>query len=114
MKRLSKVRFDALAGYSRSPYANLFAEERAWYEEANEKLLGVVSLDVADRDFVWMVLARDAKNRFRAFALETSIPTQSQAEEGLVRAIAKYGPRPAQDFFQGDESGLPVDFLPQS
>ena len=109
MKRLMRVRFDALAGYSRSPYMGLSATELGWFEEANDKLLGVVSMDVVDRDYVWTVLARDAKNRFRAVDLQHSIQTQAQAEEGLARALAQHAPRPAQEFYQGDEVGPPVD-----
>ena len=111
MNSLSKVRFDALAGYSRSPYLALSAKELAWYEEADEKLLGVVCLDVADRDYVWTVLARDAKNRFRAVDLEHSIPRQAEAEERLAGALARHAPRPAHEFYQGDEVGPPVDFF---
>lgn len=111
MKNLSKVRFDALAGYSRSPYIALSAKELEWYEEADEKLLGVVCLDVSDRDYVWTVLARDAKNRFRAVDLEHSIPTQAGARERLAEALARHVPRPAEDFYQGDEVGPPVDFF---
>ena len=69
MNTLPKVRFDALAGYSRSPYISLSARELGWFEEADGKVLGVVSLDVVDRDYVWIVLARDAKNRYRAVDL---------------------------------------------
>ena len=61
MKPLSKTRFDALAGYSRSPQLPLSAEELAWFEEADEKLLGMVSLDIHDRDYVYTVLGRDAR-----------------------------------------------------
>lgn len=109
MNNLSKTRFDALAGYSRSPYSFLSAKELAWYEEADEKLLGVVCLDLSDRDYVWIVLGRDAKNRFRAVDLEHSIPTQAGAEERLAEALARHAPQPAQDFFQGDEVGSPID-----
>ena len=111
MNSLPKVRFDALAGYSRSPYISLSARELAWFEEADGKLLGVVCLDVSDRDYVWTVLARDAKNCFRAVDLRHSIPTQAQAEGELARALAKYAPRPVQEFYQGDEVGPPVDFF---
>ena len=56
--------------------------------------LGVVSLDVADRDYVWTVLARDAKNRFRGVNHEINIPTQAQAEERLALAFARHASTP--------------------
>lgn len=43
MKPLDRRRFDALPGYSRSPYSVLFADELAWLAESDEKLLeGIV------------------------------------------------------------------------
>jgi hypothetical protein len=37
MKPISKLRFDSLAGYSRSPMMPLLVEEGGWFEDANEK-----------------------------------------------------------------------------
>ena len=39
MNSLPKLRFDALAGYSRSPNISLSARELAWFHEADGKLL---------------------------------------------------------------------------
>ena len=70
-----------------------------------------MSLDVVDRDYVWIVLARDAKNCFRAGDLRHSIPTQAQAEAELAGVLEKHALRPAQEFYQGDEVGPLVDFF---
>ena len=40
MKPVSIERFNALAGYIRSPWTSLSAKELAWYEAGDEKLLG--------------------------------------------------------------------------
>src|SRR2546429_800326 len=111
MRRLSKLRFDALAGYSRSPRLPLSAQELAWYDEADEKLLGVVSVDLQGRDYVYTVLARDARNRFRFVDVVTNIVSQDEAEERLKVALAALARRPASEFYQGDEVGRPLDFL---
>lgn len=111
MKPLSKVTFDALAGYSRSPQLPLVAQELAWHEEANEKLLGVVSQDLDDRDYVYTVLGRDARDRFRAVHVKINIVSPAQAEQQLERALAELAQRPASDFYQGDEVGRPLDFF---
>jgi hypothetical protein len=79
MKRLSKLRFDALAGYIRSPYSFLFAEELDWFQAGDEKLLGVVSIDTTDLDYVATVLARDERGRFRAVEWEINLPFREQA-----------------------------------
>jgi hypothetical protein len=52
MQPLSRLRFDALAGYSRSPLLGLSARELSWFQDGSEKLLGVVSLDLVDHDYV--------------------------------------------------------------
>ena len=83
MKPISIERFNALAGYIRSPWTSLSAKELAWYEAGDEKLLGLVSLDICDLDYVATVLARDAKKRFRAFALTINLETQDAATEWL-------------------------------
>ena len=64
MNPLSKLRFDALAGYSRSPTMPLVAEELGWFEEAEEKVLGLLVRDLPDDDHACYVLGRDAEGPF--------------------------------------------------
>lgn len=111
MKPLDRRRFDALAGYIRSPYSVLFAEELAWFEERDEKLLGVVSLDTSDHDYVATVLARDAVNRYRAVDLKICLETQAAATIELRDRLAALADEPAEFFHQGDETGRPVEFF---
>jgi len=111
MKPLSALRFDALAGYSRSPYISLSARELEYYEEGDEKLLGVVSLDIQDHDFVFTVLGRDAMGRFRAVDLEHTIGSADEARNRLAASLAELVLLPDSDFHQGDEVGEPLDFF---
>jgi hypothetical protein len=82
-----------------------------WYEAGDEKLLGVVSLDISDHDYVATVLARDAKKRFRAFALTINLETQDAAREWLDERLNELLPYPPEHFHQGDEQGAVVDFF---
>ena len=84
---------------------------RAWPSVRLEKLLGVVSLDIYDRDHVCTVLARDARGRFRAVHCDLNIETQVEAERQLAVAFAELAVRPASDFYQGDETEQPIDFF---
>jgi hypothetical protein len=59
MKPLSKLRFDSLAGYSRTPWLPLLVEEIGWFEEADERVLGMLALDLQDRDYDYFILGRD-------------------------------------------------------
>jgi hypothetical protein len=111
MRAISELRFNALAGYSRSPSMALIARELAWYEEANEKVLGLIVLDLTDEDYASYILGRDAKGRFRCVWLEVSIPTPTEATALLDRKIAEFAQAPPGQFDQGDEVGKPVDFF---
>src|ERR1035438_476956 len=111
MNAIPKLRFDSLAGYSRSPIAAFVARELAWYEEANEKILGLIALDLPDQDYVCYVLGRDAKGRFRAVWLECSLDSQERATALLEQKLAEFANAPPEEFHQGDEVGRPVDFF---
>jgi|SRR5271154_1723812 len=111
MREISRLRFDSLAGYSRSPMMPLFAEEFGWFEEANEKVLGVIVRDIPDDDFACYVLGRDAKGRYRAVWLECSIATVDLTLALLATKLAEHARMRPEDFHQGDEVGEPLDFF---
>jgi hypothetical protein len=108
MKPISQLRFDSLAGYSRSPTMALVTRDLAWYEEADEKILGAVALDLPDQDYV---IGRDAKGRFRAVWLECNVNSQARATALLKEKLAEFAKAPPEEFHQGDEVGKPVDFF---
>lgn len=111
MKPLDQRRFESLAGYIRSPGMFLSAKELAWYEAGNEKLLGLVSVDTNDNDYVATVLGRDALSRFRAVSLQINLATVDEATRWLEVRLAELVEEPAESFHQGDEEGGPVDFF---
>ena len=47
-KRLSRLRFEALAGYTRKPEIVLYIEEVEWYATLDERLIGMLARDVID------------------------------------------------------------------
>jgi len=52
VQSITKLRFDALAGYARRPNVVLFVfEEIELYSEANERILAVVAREPEDNDF---------------------------------------------------------------
>jgi len=114
MKRLSKLRFDALAGYIRSPYSVFFASELDWFQAGDEKLLGVVSIDTSDLDYAAAMLARDKRGRFRAVKVKVSLPFREEAIGRLHTMMATSVDKAAEDFSQGDEVGSRTDFFAPS
>jgi hypothetical protein len=69
MEKLSPLRFDALAGYARTPFTLITADERGWFSEEQEKVLGVIVQDRTDKDYVCVVMGRDRVGRYRAVHL---------------------------------------------
>jgi hypothetical protein len=111
MNPISKLRFDSLAGYSRTPFIRLAVHELGWFEEADEKVLGMLALDLPDEDYDCFVLGRDRKGRFRAVWVDSSIPSVKEAYGRLETKLAEYARMPPEEFYQDDEVGRPLDFF---
>lgn len=111
MRAMPLVRFNALAGYCRQPLALVMAEELAWFEHGDERVLGAIIRDRTDNDFSGMVLARDRKGRFRAVHLTHFEPSQRRAEALLRREMERLAMAPDEEYYQGDEAGKPLDFF---
>lgn len=87
MEPVSQRRFDALAGYSRSPHTLVDSIELEWYSDANEKVLVVLILDTADRDYSCIVMGRDRVGRYRAVDVLPFVPTLEQARNPIPAAL---------------------------
>jgi hypothetical protein len=109
MKAISKLRFNSLAGYVRDAVLLVTVEELEWYQDGNEKVLGVVVRDVFDNDFGYVVLGRDALKRFRAVDLGHSLTSRKRARTTLREKLAKWAKAKPEDFHQADEKGKPMD-----
>ncbi|MGK8436938.1 hypothetical protein ACRS3X_06240 [Ectopseudomonas hydrolytica] len=72
-------RFSALIGQSRSPMAAFFTREIRWFANEAETVLGVVLIDIHDKDFTAILLGRDAVGRYRCIDQEVSMPTPEAA-----------------------------------
>jgi hypothetical protein len=108
---LSQKRYEALAGYTRQPFLVLIVEEVCAYATDDERVVGVITHDLADDDFGWVALARDETARFRCVDVRASIPSFEEARDGVVAALQKLGAKPDDEFHQGDAKGPPVDFF---
>lgn len=111
MEAISKVRFEALAGYCRSPETIFFAEEVQWLQARNEDVLVVVIRDRTDNDFSAILLARDLKLRYRWIDMteffESPDAALTAASQRLDAALLDLDKQRAQ----GDEQGNPIDFF---
>lgn len=111
MKAMTEQRFEALAGYTRRPELVMFVQEAGWFSSADERLLGVVTWDRQDRDFGWVLLARDQRLKFRGIAVDSSLPSFDDARAALATAMANHASEADEAFFQDDDERAPVDFF---
>jgi hypothetical protein len=109
---ISKMRFEALAGYCRLPQAAVFSQELEWYEAGGEALLAFLILDRIDGDYGGIVLARDEKERYRFIGgTEEFSATRSEARHSLAAVVEQLLPKVEKERLQGDSVGPPVDFF---
>jgi hypothetical protein len=112
VRKIDQKRFDVLAAHSRSPAAAYVSEELAWFANEDETVLGVLLRDTVDDDYVGIVLTRDEGDRFRAFDLQVSIPTEGDATAWIERMIKWHTGMGLRDSPQGDLAKGPDLFRP--
>ena len=111
MHPITRLRFNALAGYARHPRTVLAAEELGWFEHANERVLGVLIRDRTDNDYSGIVLARDELLQYRWTTSTSFEPTQRRAKALLRPALERAAMAPDEEHFQGHRQRSPVDFF---
>ncbi len=111
MKRISPLRFDAMAGYAREPAALIYGEEVGYFEHRSERVLGLLIRDRSDRDFGGLILARDRSRKFRCVHVTGFFDRRRHAEVELRREMERISDLPDPEYYQGDERRQPVDFF---
>lgn len=102
IKAISQPRFEALC-FMRLGRAKLISEEREWYSDDNENVLGVVIFDRPDKDWVYVILGRDEVARFRAIDQEINYKTDTEAREALHKNMEEFVRAEQSVFPQGLE-----------
>lgn len=94
----------------------MITREVDWYEAYDKKLLGIVTLDLIDRDFGFIILGRDKRKLFRAIEVTTDFyQTPEQAADELKISLKKYKDDNKEFYPQDDEKELPNEiFIPLS
>lgn len=89
----------------------MFNEELAWFEDGNERLLGVVVRHREDGDYACVVLGRDARDRYRCINLSKYFSKKQQAQAALAKLFDEESKNSSGNFPQGDERGKALDFF---
>lgn len=64
-----------------------------------------------DHDFGWVALGRDEQLRFRAVAVNASLPNADAARDQLLERLSVLAAAPDAEFHQSDSERAPVDFF---
>jgi len=102
-KAITEARFEALA-FSRQPAIKSIVDEREWYSDQDENVLGVITWDKIDLDWGYLVLGRDERDLFRAIEVDVSLPDVEAARNKLYLRLAYYTVTGDKVFPQGDET----------
>ena len=88
LKRLTREHFQSLTEYQ---YAStIWTREKEWWVDIDERVLGVVVLDLTDKDWSWVVLGRDEVGKFRFVDLKVSLHTQQEARRQLLQKLVPH------------------------
>jgi len=109
IRRISRNRFDIIAGYARHPNVTRLAKEIGWFEVDSPHLVGAVIVDT-DGEFSGIVFAPDLSERFRWVDQTRFLPTRAQAESKLEEHLASATRDYERLRVQGDEPA-PMDFF---
>lgn len=100
IRTLTQARFEALC-FSREPTVKLYSEEREWYADRDENVLGILVFDKVDADWTYLVLGRDELAKFSAIACEVSISNADQARKDLHHKMEELSASGQKIFPQG-------------
>ncbi|WP_328990339.1 hypothetical protein OG394_29315 [Kribbella sp. NBC_01245] len=110
MRQISRLRFDALAAYTRSPLVATLSHELGWFEWPDSRLIAALLVDTDD-EYSAVILAPDLNERFRWIAMTHfhSVPEQVLPElAALAEGLAKDLDEVRQ---QGDEQAVAMDLF---
>jgi len=101
---ISKERY-GIYSFSKLPAADIYGEEKEWYADHLENILGAIILDKADQDWLYVVLGRDEDGQFKCIDVQINFDTIGKARTKLIGKIEEYSTRGQTTFPQGGWSG---------
>ena len=109
--RANPYSFEIWAMWSRAVPQFAPTKECSVWTTSDERLLGVVIMDLTDRDYNFIILARDKHGRFRAVDVGETYFTRRMAEVALTKRMPEVHAEGDAAFEQGDETGKPLDLF---
>ena len=109
--RINPYRFEIWAMWSRAVPQFAPTKECSVWATNDERLLGVVIMDLTDRDYNFVILARNKHGRFHAVDIGETYYTRRMAELALVKRMPEVHAKGETAFKQGDETGKHLDLF---
>ncbi|MFI5584553.1 hypothetical protein ACIA5G_05945 [Amycolatopsis sp. NPDC051758] len=110
MRSISRARFDALAAHTRRAAVFAMAQEIAWFDADDGRVIATIIADT-DGEFSGAILARDLLERFRWIDHTSYYDTPEEAIAELHQKLLEIVPNIDELRIQGDETGKPADFF---
>ncbi len=73
IRQISEQEFYENINVQKNPMAFVLGEEKKWFIDDDKNLLGIVILDKIDKDWSFVILAKDEDNQFRAVDVAASL-----------------------------------------
>ena len=86
---LLKCEFDSFK-FAKNPGPYTVTEEKEWFSDTNQNILGTVFRDRIDDDYGYLVLGKDENDIFSTIDVEVDIPNRNDARIELFVAMEKY------------------------
>lgn len=107
MKPLNDNRANLLLMFTRCPLAKIFTKELEYYQSDDEKLIGLISLDRTDHDYITIFLDRNSRGCYETVKAVHSIETIEEARINLREMMDSY----VRNERIMKKDGEPIDFF---
>jgi len=101
---ISKERY-GIYSFSKLPAADIYGEEKEWYADPLENILGAIILDKYEQDWLYVVLGRDEDGKFKCIDIQINFDTIGKARNKLIGKIEEYSTGGQSTFPQGGWDG---------
>lgn len=85
---ITKKQFESLQpGYK--PMSRLVVEEREWFADQSGSVIGTVTFDPAEKDWGWVILAREDQGEFRVVQMGARLAKHDEARKQLRETMRR-------------------------
>jgi HJR/Mrr/RecB family endonuclease len=88
IKEISENKFYSY-NVQKSPMASMIGEEVEWFQDEENNLLGTVIQDKIDKDWGYVLMAKESDGKFRAIEVNASLESTDAAETELLNKMAE-------------------------